>query len=120
PTTMATCTPSRTATPISLAIRRTTSASSPTLPPPNASPDSLSRTRRAGLPSASTAMVWVASSLTGPSPFGRHYRDWPLVGILPDRRAAHLRGVRRRPIGPRDPWCGVERELHVPPKISKP
>src|SRR5699024_8767600 len=47
PTTIATCTPSCTAEAISLAMAATTSGSRPTDPPPNTSPESLSRTRRA-------------------------------------------------------------------------
>src|SRR5699024_1244586 len=47
PTTIATWTPSCTAVAISLAIEATTSGSRPTEPPPNTSPESLSRTRRA-------------------------------------------------------------------------
>src|SRR6478736_6613578 len=46
PQTMATCTPSATAAAISAATRRTTPASRPIDPPPNASPDSFSSTRR--------------------------------------------------------------------------
>src|SRR5262249_51736709 len=45
PTTMHTPTPSRTTSAISVAMRWTTSGSTPTLPPPNTSPESLISTR---------------------------------------------------------------------------
>src|ERR1035437_7112729 len=47
PTTIATCTPWRTASAISPATLRTTMGSRPTAPPPNISPDNFSKTRRA-------------------------------------------------------------------------
>src|SRR6478672_5752469 len=45
PVTIATCTPERCTVAISWAMPRTTSGSTPTLPPPKTSPDSFSRTR---------------------------------------------------------------------------
>src|SRR5665648_461785 len=65
PTTIATCTPARTASPISWAIPRTTSGASPTFPPPKVSPESLSSTRR-GL-GVSTAASWAAATPTAAS-----------------------------------------------------
>src|SRR6476659_6802724 len=61
PTTIATWTPVRTTSAICRAMVATTSGSTPSLPPPNTSPDSLRTTRRYGCPSS-----WTPEAATSP------------------------------------------------------